>query len=148
MPTPSDTVAPAAVQPAPTSTATPQPTDTPEPAISYAVPVLVEPSDRAFLSQSGGSDYALRWTWDGSLLDGEWFDVRIWTPGMPHLGVAWTKSPVFQFDICFLVSGEYYWSVAVVRGEDGLWLGDLSPEAPPRQFAISRGDLWCRLRGY
>jgi hypothetical protein len=147
-PQPSDTVAPATVQAEPTSTLTATATDTPTPGIIYTAPVLVEPDNDVLLSQDGGSEYALRWAWDGSLQEGEWFDVRIWAPGMPHLGVAWTKEAVFQFDICSLVSGEYFWSVAVVRGEDSVWLWDLSPEAAPRQFTIARDDLWCKLRGY
>ena len=132
----------------PTGTPTAQPTETPTAGILYPAPVLVDPAESSFLSQSGGSDYSLRWTWDGTLQPGEWFDVRVWTPGQPHHGIAWTKVPVFDFDICELVSGTYDWSIAIVRGEDGTWLGDLSPEAPPRQFAISRNDLWCRSRGY
>ena len=147
-PQPSDTVAPVTVQVEPTSTLTATATATPTPGIIYGAPVLVEPDNDVFLSQDGGSEYALRWAWDGSLQEGEWFDVRIWEPGMPHLGVAWTKEPAFQFDICSLVSGEYFWSVAVVRGEDSAWLWDLSPEAAQRQFTIARDDLWCKLRGY
>ena len=66
---------------------------------------------------------------------------------MPHYGIAWTKEPLYWIDICLLESREYNWSITVIRGEDGVWLGDLSPEATPRQFAVSRSDLWCGLRG-
>ncbi len=147
-PLPSDTAAPAPRQASPTNTPTPAPTETPTPGIIYPAPVLIEPASYTLLSQAGGSDYALRWTLDGTLQAGEWFDVRVWTPGMPHLGIAWTRELVFRFDICELVSGTYFWSIAVVRGEDGAWLGDLSPEAAPRQFSISRSDVWCELRGF
>ncbi len=147
-PLPSDTAAPAPRQASPTNTPTPSPTETPTPGIIYPAPLLVEPDSYTLLSQAGGSDYALRWTWDGTLQPGEWFDVRVWSPGMPHLGIAWTLVPVFHFDICEFVSGTYFWSIAVVRGEDGVWLGDLSPEATLRQFSISRSDLWCELRGF
>ena len=146
-PPPSDTPAPAPRQDNPTSSPTPSPTETPTPGIVYPAPVLVQPDNYAFLSQAGGSDYSLRWAWDGTLQPGEWFDVRIWMPGMPHHGVSWTKVPVYSFDVCDLVSSTYDWSVAVIRGEDGVWQGDLSPEATPRQFAVSRSNLWCRLRG-
>jgi len=146
-PPPSNTPAPPPRQANPTITPTALPTETPTPGIIYPAPVLVQPDNYAFLSQAGGSDYALRWTWDSTLQPGEWFDVRIWAQGMPHHGVAWTKVPVYGFDICELVSGVYDWSVVVIRGEDGVWQGDLSPEATPRQFAVSRNDLWCRLRG-
>ena len=144
----SDTVAPPARQADPTITPTASPTETPTPGIIYPAPVLVQPEHFALLSQGGGSDYSLRWTWDGTLQPGEWFDVRVWTPGAPHHGITWTKVPVYDFDICEMVSGTYHWSVAIVRGEDGTWLGDLSPEATPRQFAAYRSDLWCHLRGY
>jgi hypothetical protein len=115
--------------------------------------VLVQPSNQALLSQTSGSQHTLRWTWDGTLQPGEWFDVRVWTPGMPHHGIAWTKEPLYRLDICLLTSRSYNWSIAVIRGEDGVfggeygvWLGDLSPEAPPRQFSVLRDDLWCSLR--
>lgn len=146
-PPPSDTPAPTPRQANPTSSPTTSPTETPTPGIIYPAPVLVQPDNYAFLSHAGGSNYAMRWTWDGILQAGEWFDVRIWAPGMPNYGVAWTKAPVYLFDICLKVSGYYYWSIAVVRGEDGVWQGDLSPESTPRQFAVSRNDLWCRLQG-
>ena len=146
-PPPSDTPAPPPRQANPTTTPTALPTETPTPGIIYPAPVLVQPDNFAFLSQAGGSDYSLRWTWDGTLQPGEWFDVRIWAQGMPHHGVAWTKVPVYGFDICELVSGVYDWNIVIIRGEDGVWQGDLSPEATPRQFAVSRNDLWCRLRG-
>jgi hypothetical protein len=144
----SGTGAPPARQAEPTITLTALPTETPTAGIIYPAPSLVQPQQYAFLSQAGGSDYFLRWSWDGTLQPGEWFDVRIWKPGAPHHGIAWTKLPIFHFDICELVSGTYHWSIAVVRGEDSVWLGDSSPEATPRQFAVSRNDLWCRLRGY
>lgn len=157
-PEPTATKAPTAT-PLPSETAAPtprpvEPSDTPEPTatetpwILYAAPVLLEPDNYASLAQAGGSEYSLSWTWDGVLRPGEWFDVRVWAPGMPHYGIAWTREPVFRFDLCLLVSGTYHWSIAVVRGEEGVWLGDLSLEATPRLFYISRSDSWCQLRGF
>ena len=109
--------------------------------------MLVKPDNYAILSQVSGSQHTLRWAWDGTLQPDEWFDVRVWLPGMPHHGIAWTKEPLYRLDICLLVSRNYEWSIAVIRGEDGVWHGDLSPEATPRQFSVSRNDLWCSLRG-
>ena len=146
-PPPSDTPAPPPRQANPTITPTALPTETPTPGIIYPVPLLVQPDNYAFLSQVNGSQHTLRWAWDGTLQPGEWFDVRVWTAGMPHYGIAWTKEPLYWIDICLLESREYNWSITVIRGEDGVWLGDLSPEATPRQFAVSRSDLWCGLRG-
>ena len=143
-PPPTDTAVPPANQPDPTVT----PTETPTAGIVYPAPALVQPEQDAFLSQDGGSDYSLRWTWDGTLQPGEWFDVRIWQDGSPHYGITWTKVPVFDFDICELANATYNWSIAVIRGEDSVWLADLSPEATSRQFSVSRSGIWCRLRGY
>jgi len=96
-----------------------------------------------FLSDPVDVAHLMYWTWAGDLQEDEWFDIRIWTEGMPHRGIAWTKQPEYRYDICLLGSGHYYWSVAVVRGRDGKWLGNLSPEAPPRRFSTSRSDEWC-----
>ena len=154
-PPPTDTAVPSsgtdaarARQADPTITPTASPTETPTPGIIYSAVGLVQPDDHALLSQTTGSQHTLRWTWDGTLQSGEWFDVRVWTAGTPHYGIAWTKEPFYWVDICLLDSREYYWSIAVIRGEDGVWLGDLSPEATPRQFTVSRSDLWCSLRSH
>jgi hypothetical protein len=144
---PSDTPTSAPRQINPTSIPTPSPTETPTPGIIYPASVLVKPDNYAILSQVSGSQHTLRWAWDGTLQPDEWFDVRVWLPGMPHHGIAWTKEPLYRLDICLLVSRNYEWSIAVIRGEDGVWHGDLSPEATPRQFSVSRNDLWCSLRG-
>jgi hypothetical protein len=98
-----------------------------------------------YLSDPVDIAHLMRWRWAGDLQEDEWFDVRIWKEGMPHRGIAWTKQPEYRYDICLLGSGHYYWSVAVVRGRDGEWLGDLSLEAIPRRFSTSRSDDWCDL---
>lgn len=140
---PPTTPPPATPIPAPTLA----PTATPTAGIVYPAPVLVQPDDVVFLSQGADSKYTMRWEWDGTLQADEWFDVRIWQVGMPHLGVAWTKEPQYVYDICLKRNGLYFWSVAIVRGEDSLWLADLSPEATPRRFSSSRSDEWCDLHG-
>ena len=89
----------------------------------------------------------MRWTWDGDLQKDEWFDVRVWQAGMPHYGIAWTKQSEYVYDICLKGNGSFYWSVAIVRGEEGQWFGDLSPEAAPRLFSSSRSDEWCVQNG-
>ena len=65
----------------------------------------------------------------------------------PHYGVAWTKQTQYLYDICLMGSGEFNWSIAVVRGTNGAWQADLSPEAPPRRFSSYRSDAWCRRHG-
>ena len=145
--TPAPTEPPAATPPpaTPIPALALTPTATPTAGIVYPAPVLVQPEDVVFLSQGADSRYIMRWEWDGTLQTDEWFDVRIWQAGMPHHGVAWTKEPQYVYDICLKRNGLYFWSVAIVRGEGGLWLADLSPEATPRRFSSSRSDEWCNL---
>ncbi|MGD8598235.1 MAG: CHAT domain-containing protein [Anaerolineae bacterium] len=130
-----------------TNTPRPLPTATATPGIIYAAPRLIQPQDVVYLSQYSGNLYTMRWTWEGTLKEDEWFDVRIWRAGMPHYGIAWTKDTEYVYDICLQGSGNYYWSIAIVRGEDGQWLGDLSREAEPRRFSSYRSDSWCQDRG-
>jgi hypothetical protein len=159
-PQPTATVAPAATQPPPTRapTATPRrvpptpspspsPTASPAPQAAYAAPRLLQPEDVVFLSQGAGNQYLMRWRWDGTLAADEWFDVRVWQAGTPHYGVAWTKQPQYMYDLCLKGNGVFYWSIAVIRGQEGEWLADLSPEAPPRRFSSSRSDAWCTRNG-
>ena len=89
----------------------------------------------------------MQWVWEGTLRPDEWFDVRVWQAGEPHYGVAWTKQPEYLYDICIKGSGLFFWSIAVIRGTDGQWQADLSPEASPRQFSSSRRDEWCAAQG-
>jgi hypothetical protein len=147
--TPVPTEPPAATPPPATPTPAPTllPTLSPTPGIIYPAPVLLQPEDIVFLSQGADTKYTMHWEWDGTLQADEWFDVRIWQAGMPHHGVVWTKQPQYVYDICLKGNGQYFWSVAVVRGEGGLWLADLSPEATPRRFSSSRSDAWCAKHG-
>jgi hypothetical protein len=143
--TPLPTEPPSATPPPapPSPTPAPGPTATPTAGIVYPAPVLVQPEDVVFLSQGADTRYTMHWKWDGTLQADEWFDVRIWQAGMSHHGVAWTKEPQYVYDICLKRNGLYFWSVAIVRGKDSLWLADLSPEATPRRFSSSRSDEWC-----
>ena len=120
-------------RPQPTPTPTPKPTATP---IGYPAPLLLEPANGA---QFGGGQVWLRWRWDGQLGPDEHFDVRVWQEGKPHYGVAWTEKPEHLLNLDALGGGGYYWSVAVIRGRDGKWEKDLSPEAEARSFYRSGG---------
>jgi len=132
--------------PAPTLPAKPKPL-TPTPRPIYPAPILLQPADVVYLSQDGDSRHLMQWVWEGTLQPDEWFDVRVWQAGMPHYGVAWTKQPEYLYDICLKGSGLFFWSIAVIRGTDGQWQADLSPEASPRQFSSSRRDEWCAAHG-
>lgn len=120
-------------RPQPTPTPTPKPTATP---VGYPAPLLLEPANGA---QFGGGQVWLRWRWDGQLGADEHFDVRVWQEGKPHYGVAWTEKPEHLLNLDALGGGGYYWSVAVIRGRDGKWEKDLSPESEARSFYRSGG---------
>ena len=74
----------------------------------------------------------LRWSWDGELDKDEYFDVRFWKNGAPHYGVTWTKEGSHA------VRGEpgitYFWAIAVIHGQDGQMLEQLSPESRARRL--------------
>lgn len=157
LPTVEDTSTPAPTL-APTRTPAPRPTatrTTSSPALSpttpptqaYPAPILIEPSDLSLLSQGTFSTYPLQWQWEGALQADEWFDIRVWREGLPHYGIAWTKQQRYLYDLCLQGNGGFLWSVAVIRGEEGLWQQDLSPEATPLRFTSSRQDEWCTEHG-
>jgi serine/threonine protein kinase len=136
---PTATVAPTVVAPTPTPRPQPTPTPTPKPTatpVGYPTPLLVEPANGA---QFGGGHIWLRWRWDGQLGTDEHFDVRVWREGQPHFGIAWTEQPEYLLNLDALGGGGYYWSVAVIRGRDGKWEKDLSPESEARSFYRSGG---------
>jgi hypothetical protein len=146
LPTGSPTAGLATASPAPTQR--PAPSATPTPGIIYPAPVLLEPDHGAYIRQSNVSSlHPLRWDWDGTLQEDEWFDIRVWKVGTPHYGIAWTKEKEYLYDSCLQTGGDYNWSIAVIRGKAGQWLGNLSPEATPRWFASDRSDGWCEDHG-
>jgi tetratricopeptide (TPR) repeat protein len=150
--TPAHTQTPALIYPSETPTATPRratptPVPTPTRGIVYAAPTLLQPEDVIYLSQDSSGLLTMRWTWAGTLQPDEWFDIRVWREGTPHYGIAWTKQSEYTYDICLKGSGQVYWSIAIVHGQNGQWLSDLSPEAAPRRFWSSRSDEWCSSRG-
>ena len=151
IPTPRPTTAPTArprrATPthSPTAGASPAANLAPRPV--YPAPQLLQPGDAVFFSPGAGYQYPMRWQWDGTLRADEWFDVRVWQEGMPHYGIAWTKQPEYTFDLCLKGSGYFFWSVAVIRGQEGRWLADLSPEATQRRFSTSKNDRWCVRNG-
>jgi serine/threonine protein kinase len=120
-------------RPQPTPTPAPKPTATP---VGYPAPLLVEPANGA---QFGGGQVWLRWRWDGQLGPDEHFDVRVWREGQPHFGIAWTEKPEHLLNLDAMNEGWYHWSVAVIRGRDGKWEKDLSPESEARSFYRSGG---------
>lgn len=96
----------------------------------YPAPVLLSPDDGARFP--AGAQVPVHWTWEGELGEDEHFDVRFWREGAPHYGAGWSKEGTYA-----LVGDPgvtYYWSVAVIRGQDGKMMEQLSPESPPRKL--------------
>ncbi|MCB9104543.1 MAG: SH3 domain-containing protein [Anaerolineales bacterium] len=126
----------------PISTITLAPTATPIPtSTSYSVPIPTAPDNG---SGSYGTFPPLTWTWDGTLADDEYFEVRIWHESITdyHPALGWVKVPPFDFNISQERSGKYFWTVTVVKGQNAklkdwiiqsgwpyqMWDGDLVTE--------------------
>jgi len=131
----------------PPATETSSSTPTPPGALSYSYPAPV-PGGRYPSSCHGGPTFS--WTWSGVLRQDEYFDVRVWPSRHPwapvdgqwmitcaplddfasHASVAWTKDNQFTYVPPDWVSDTLFcWSVAVVRGQNGTLLEQLSPES-------------------
>ncbi len=110
---------------------TTMPSLTPSPTLEkvYVVPELVYPLEGAKIG-----DFALtmKWSWAGSLEEDEYFDVRLWPVGAPKRGIAWTKNR--EYTQRYQGAGAYYWTVAVIRGKDGVMQAELSQDAKPVGF--------------
>lgn len=123
-----------------TPTTTPSATVVPPSETPSATPipaaVLYAPENNA--RYSGGVYAELRWGWEGELGEDMYFDVRFWAEGGEHHGVAWRKEPYYA------VIGEpgviYFWAIAVIRGEDGQMLAQLSPESEARSLSWARPE--------
>ena len=73
----------------------------------------------------------LQWSYGCQLAEDEYFDVQVWREGEARKGVTWTKDSQHWLDHSAFGEGRYYWSVAVVRGRDGVvegWVTDAAPE--------------------
>jgi len=126
--------------PGQTSAAPPLPITPSTPrAVTYPKPQLKSPPDE--YSTSRADEVVLRWSWPrsnqcGPLGPDEHFDVRAWSGGQPHRGIGWTESCEYSLE-AFLTRREgktYHWAVAVIRGSNGKWEADLSPESEERSI--------------
>lgn len=100
-------------------------------------PQLVVPEDGAVFENP--LDVNLSWNWIRALNEGEAYDVRIWREGAPHYGITWTQENTINLAqwLSAQQPGDYFWSVAVVRGENGEVSESLSVEAAPRKFTVN-----------
>lgn len=146
--TPTSTATPAPPTNTPTQTRTPGPTatrinviaapPTNTPVTTQVVLVLpitlLEPGDDA--SFSAGDTVTFRWQGGGTLQGSQYYDVRVWREGAPHLGVVGAQTTQASINANSLGSGTFFWSVAVV---DNGGATTVVGEAPPRQFTVSGG---------
>ena len=113
----------------PTSTFTPlPPTHTPTPS-ACDDPELESPLDGQLFEAD--ENVLLQWSYGCQLAENEHFDVQVWRSGEARRGVTWTKDPQYWLDGSAYDEDRYYWSVAVVRGRDGVvdsWVTDAAPE--------------------
>lgn len=86
------------------------------------------------------SSLALEWSWDGTLAEDEYFDVRVWREGDPHYGISWTKDS--RLDLTDWLHeqepGTYFWSVALIEGRDGQMVSELVSEVEPQRFVVKQ----------
>ncbi len=105
-------------------------TATPEPeADLYPAPRLISPYENQGVRDS---TITMRWTWSGVLAEDEYFDVRLWRVGTRKQGIAWTKRR--DYIERHPSTGWYFWTVVVVRGQDGEIVAELSAEPEPISF--------------
>lgn len=107
-------------------------------------PILSEPV--ADFGVTGSQTVTFAWTWSGPVLGADQgFEIRVWKDGQPdHYGAA---DPVNEMSLSINLqgaygvqqggSGEYYWTVAVVRKNPYERIGI---EAPARPLNYSSGN--------
>ncbi len=129
--------------PVPTPTKRPTATFTPAPppTAACASPSQITPPDGALFDTWEKPD--LRWSYNCELGLYDHYDVRVWREGNPHYGVNWTKDPVFQLDCQAWFddygAGRFCWSIAIVRGQNGVLEKVLVDEGPARCVEIRQG---------
>lgn len=145
----------------PTSTTTPTPiqiqpqdtvvvlvatfTPTPTPKLYSDAPVILEPRDGTVVEEQ--KEILLRWSWNGILGPGEYYDIKIRPDGQTRSAyVAWERGTGHNLR-ANLAPGRYYWSVQIVKGsyknnsgepEDRVFETFLSPESEPRLLIVAK----------
>jgi WD40 repeat protein len=129
-------------QPAPAVTPTPSVTFTPSPVPPTVTPTRGACGPPTLLSPSDGYRFEtepvpqIGWSYACTLAEDEYFDVRIWRSGQPHNGITWTKDNAYSLSRDAFGEGLYFWSIAVVRGSNGIPSGFTTGEASPRSFEL------------
>lgn len=100
-------------------------------------PQLIEPPDGSVFDSP--TDVKLRWEWVRPLEQGEAYDVRVWREGEAPQGIAWSYDTNYDLAnwLQYQPPGEFYWSVAVLRGADGQVEEFIADETPPARFSVN-----------
>lgn len=117
--------------------ATAAPTETPATIANVGNPATSTPADAAPrpLAPADGADLArnaaiqtFRWEWTRPLAADESYELRFYPPagGEFQAPFGWHKQSSAEVDLNNLPAGTYRWAVAVVRGADGVWAGDVA----------------------
>ncbi|CUS05731.1 putative Mitogen-activated protein kinase kinase kinase [Candidatus Promineifilum breve] len=128
----------AAIAPA-TSTGRPPATDPPPtlaaagntptrpPAPDRAAPRPLAPADGADLARNAAIQ-TFRWEWARPLAADESYELRFYGATGDDFAApfGWHKQSSAEVDLNNLPAGTYRWAVAVVRGVDGAWAGDVA----------------------
>jgi putative membrane-bound dehydrogenase-like protein len=129
-----------------TPTASPSPTPDIEAIVSATVaareqvlyqPRLISPVDNASFNHP--SEVVLAWEWVRGLEEGEHYDLRVWREGQPEFGITWTDETSFPLEewLSQQEAGEFFWSVAVIRGSDGNVEATLGQAPAPHRFTVA-----------
>jgi hypothetical protein len=122
-------------------------TPTPTPERYTAAPIIIEPRVGAIVEEQ--REILLRWSWNGLLKAGEYFDIKIRPDGQTRSAyVAWEQGTAHDL-VANLAPGRYYWSVQIVKGyyqnnssepEDRVFETFLSPESEPRLIIVAKHE--------
>jgi len=139
VPTPTQTPMPTATStqtPTPTATSSPRPpTATPTNTLMPTPTQAIYPKPELISAEVRDQIVILEWQWQGQLGPDEHFDVRIYKGGVrDYEKGAWADEPRVELGLSSWPGGGYQWSVAVIRGRDGRWERDLSPESEVGTF--------------
>ncbi len=122
-----------------TSTSTPLPQN--ESDNREEAPSLLLPERNALFDNV--ADVILDWEWTRELGEKEFYDVRVWRAGEPEYGITWTKDDQFVLADWLLQqgAGEYFWSIAVIEGDDGQMIREVSNPAGSQIFTVQEAVL-------
>jgi glucose/arabinose dehydrogenase len=104
-------------------------------------PELLAPADGAQLAHPGS--VVLEWAWERGLVGDEAYDVRVWRAGQPPNGITWTYETRFSLAqwLTQQPPGEFFWTVAVVGGDNGVLDRTVTNPSTPFRFTVADNRL-------